>query len=158
MTTGGIIDRLDIIGKGEQARIRIVDYKSGSYKAEKMNSKWEDLTTDEKKAYVLQTLIYSAAVDDFITSHSTMKPYRAVPLQPNLFFCQKPLVGQETRVMVEEQFVDDYRQIRDTFIPQLAAKVKEIRTATVFPQQMNTEECSAYCPFADLCGRKVQSF
>lgn len=146
VTTGGIIDRIDILGRGDQTRVRIVDYKTGNYNAKKIQTKWDELTTDEEKAYVLQTLLYSAAVHDSLN----VQP----PLQPNLYFCRRPLQSDETRLTVEGQVVQNFAELKDQFLPLLENKIREILTTRYFPQQTNTEECPAHCPFVLLCGRK----
>lgn len=152
VTTGGIIDRLDIIGRGDSARVRIVDYKTGAYNAKKMQSTWDELTTDEEKAYVLQTLLYSAAVEESLsTQHATL---HLAGLQPHLYFCKKPLQQGETQLEVEGAVVQDFAAVKDEFLPRLKEKIREILTTTDFPQQTKTEECSSYCPFLLLCGRK----
>ena len=149
VTTGGIIDRIDILGKGDNARVRIVDYKTGNYNAKKMQTSWEELTTDEDKAYVLQTLLYCAAVNESLNAqHSTLN------LQPNLYFCRRPLQSDETRLTVEGQVVQNFAEVKDQFLPLLEDKIQEILTTRDFPQQTNTEECPAHCPFVLLCGRK----
>ena len=147
--TGGIIDRLDIIGQGANRRMRIVDYKSGNYDEKKMSTAADALFSDADKKYIRQTLLYSAAV-------MATEPNLHLPLQPNLFFCSKPMLEQETRVAVADQPIDDFQTIQSDFLAGLQAKIQEIYTATSFPQQRATEECAPHCPFLTLCGRKTR--
>ena len=151
ISTGGIIDRIDILGRGENARVRIVDYKSGTYNAKKMQSSWEELTTDEDKAYVLQTLLYCAAVEPSLNSQPSTLNLSG--LQPNLYFCKKPLQHNETQLRVNGVVVQDFAEVKSEFLPLLGNKIREILTTTDFPQQTKKEECPSHCPFVLLCGR-----
>lgn len=148
--TGGIIDRLDILGTGANRRMRVVDYKSGSYDVKKMSATQEELFADSEKKYIRQTLLYSAAV-------KATEPSLELPLQPNLFFCSKPMTEQESHVAVQEQIVDDFTAVEEQFMAGLHAIIREIYSATSFPQQHESEECARHCPFLALCGRKARN-
>lgn len=147
--TGGIIDRVDIIGTGDNRRMRVVDYKSGNYDTKKMSASKEELFADSEKKYIRQTLLYSAAVQ------ATEKKQKW-PIQPNLFFCSKPMTEQETRVSLDEKPVDDFEKIQEDFLIDLKTKIAEIYAATSFPQQQESAECAPHCPFLTLCGRKAR--
>ena len=148
--TGGFIDRLDIIGSDTNRRMRVVDYKSGNYDAKKMAATSEELFEDSEKKYIRQTLIYSAAV---LATEQKEK----WPIQPNLFFCSKPMTEQETRVSLDQMPVDNFQTIQADFIAGLKRKVSEIYAATSFPQQQESGECPSHCPFLISCGRKPRS-
>ena len=151
--TGGKIDRLDLYGTPGAERLRIIDYKSGGYDqtthAKKMSATWEDLMESEDKGYVRQTLIYS---------HAAMTHDRnGLPIEPNLYFCRHKLTGIVSTLEVNNETVNDYRQIHKPFIDALQAKIKEVVTATEFPQ-CDPAKCPSYCPFFRLCGRAPKDF
>ena len=151
--SGGTIDRMDIYGAPGEERLRVVDYKSGSYNdtthEKKMTATWEDLMVSEDKGYVRQTLVYSHAVKANNTA--------SLPIEPNLYFCRRKLTDIETTIDVENATVRDYAVIAGDFIAALQTKAKELLTANTFPQ-CDEDKCPAFCPFFDLCGRKPKDF
>ncbi len=144
---GGTIDRLDIC----RGVLRVVDYKTGGYSPKKMEAKSAELFTEQESRYVLQTLIYSETI---ARTDCTAYP---LPLQPNLFFSQKKLTRENTIVSLDKSPIEDYRTLRETFVPELEAKVREVLTTRDFPQVEDTK-CSPYCPFLDLCNREAKTY
>ena len=153
VSVGGIVDRMDIYGAPGQERLRIIDYKSGSYTdtthAKKMSSSWEELMQSEEKSYVRQTLIYSHAVKEHDQT--------GLPIEPHLFFCRRKLTDITTTVAVGDEPVNDYQRIKAMFYEALQTKLGEIYTTTEFAQ-CEEDKCPSFCPFFALCGRKPKEF
>lgn len=148
---GGTIDRLDIIGN---EIMRVVDYKSGSYSKKKLSTTWDKLLTDKDAKYILQTCIYSEAVEQNDHKNDSTR------LQPTLYYPQRKLTSSNTQTGVAiKKDITDYCDVREQFMPLLKEKVKEILTTTDFPQVEKENDCGAlYCPFLQICDRHPASF
>ena len=150
---GGNIDRLDIVGRGKTQRLRVVDYKSGSYTDtthdRKMSAGWDELFADKDKGYVRQTLLYSHAV--------AVHDKTQLPIEPHLFFCRRRLTEIDTMISVNSLPVSDYRTLSEPFLAALRSKAAELLKTTSFPQCAE-DDCPSFCPFFSLCGRQPKSF
>ena len=136
---GGSIDRMDKIGD----RVRIVDYKTGSYHAERLETKWDDLFKSPDARYVLQTLIYSEAALQGLSN---------AQLTPHLYFTQKNLNQTDGMVKIDRVAVENYLDIRSEFLERLQKKVSDIKSDTEF-HLVEEQHCSEYCQFRLICHR-----
>ncbi len=151
---GGFIDRLDIYGPEGQQKIRVVDYKSGGYDANRLAASTEKWMEQPDKNYVRQTLMYSHAV---MANENEEEKKENLPIEPNLFFCSHKLTDLPTTVKVDKAVVANYRELQDTFLEALETKINEIATVTEFPP-CEESKCKSHCPFLRLCHRTVRSF
>jgi CRISPR/Cas system-associated exonuclease Cas4 (RecB family) len=158
---GGSIDRLDMVTDNGKQTIRIVDYKSGSYDAKKMNA--TDLkgifTVGTKQTYVLQTMIYSlACLED--NPPSELNNSDSI-IKPQLLFTKKNLSSFNPNVTIGGKPVDNFRDWQKDFKDGLTNLVKTILKDTDFvqapsPEMSNDSPCKT-CPFAVLCDRQQLS-
>jgi hypothetical protein len=146
VSLGGKIDRLDICGAPGNERLRIVDYKTGSFKSDKLSASMDTVFESKSKSYVRQILIYSHAV--------MLSEEQELPIEPNLFFCRHKLTDIKTTLSVDRKVLTDYSKIQADFLDSLSAKVNEIMSATHFPP-CEEKDCTSYCPFLKHCGRKA---
>ncbi|MDY2943022.1 MAG: PD-(D/E)XK nuclease family protein [Paludibacteraceae bacterium] len=170
---GGSIDRMDKLGD----RVRIVDYKTGSYQAKQLETTWDELLESPNAHYILQTLIYSeAALHENVkmcksrqvgTSSENLKmngsasqfsnlqtcKFSNLHLTPHLYFTQKNLNQTDGMVKIEGAAIENYLDIRNEFLERLQKKVSDIKSDTEFPM-VAEDQCKSYCPFRLLCGRE----
>lgn len=145
--TGGRIDRVDIIGQEGNERIRVIDYKSGNYNASKLTSLdgVNALMDKPDKGYIRQTLIYSHAL--------MASDKHKQPIEPNVFYCSKPLEDSKTTLTIARQPLTNYREVQQDFIESLQTKMQEVMTVDHFPP-CEEGKCPVYCAFFSTCGRK----
>ena len=146
---GGRIDRVDILGTEGAQKMRIIDYKTGKYDSGKLSVQEgaEVLMDKPEKSYIRQTFIYSHAL-----MHAE-KP--AMAIEPNIYFCSKPLPGSRTTLSINKKPLTDYRAVDEAFMDKLTEKVREVLTAHEFPP-CEEDKCPKYCPFFMTCGRKIK--
>lgn len=150
----GKIDRIDRIKEGEEV-LRVADYKTGKFAAEKMTfDTVDELFVNTKKRYVLQTLIYCAALrndPDFSAMH--------LPIVPELLF-PRNLSANHHLVYGKADVMDYQATCAKEFEEKLRNKVEEILLSKDFPmaEQKDCENASCYCPFHLLCGRAKKEY
>ena len=145
----GTIDRMDALNADEQI-VRIVDYKSGSFSEDKLKGRTiEQIFSDTKASYMLQTLIYCWLAESF--SFSLNKH-----LQPYLLFTQK--CSADGSIKVNDSVVTDFaRSVSKELEDNLKNKLKEMYEDTAF-EQCPEKDCSAFCPYHSLCNRKINPY
>lgn len=150
---GGKIDRIDM----QKGIVRIVDYKTGKCKVDKLDKKL-DVTMDSlfnsqenkfpKEAF--QTLLYAYILKQ-------MNPEKTY--QPNLFFIQTindP--NNRTTLKVNKSEVLSFEgDLVKEFENGLQEKITELLdTNRKFEQTENLEHVCCYCDFKEFCGRNVE--
>ena len=147
VNTGGRIDRVDFIGRDGNETIRVIDYKSGTYYANKlsMQETVDKLMDKPDKGYIRQTLVYCHAL--------MVNDKHTEPIEPNVFYCSKPLEGAKTQLSINRKPVTDYRELETEFIKGLQTKMEQMLTVDYFPA-CEEGKCPSYCAFFDTCGRR----
>ena len=140
----GIIDRLDRVTACGRERLRVVDYKTGGYKDEKMKAdNIDQLFKDNNKDYVRQTLFYQ-----LLCSLGGLE----IPVAA-LYFTQKLGRDFEPYVKFPDDGLTDTQRVAD-FRKRLADFVHHMRISPFNPTA-NNQNCR-YCPYTLLCGRTGQ--
>jgi len=140
----GIIDRLDRVTACGRERLRVVDYKTGGYKDEKMKAdNIDQLFKDNNKDYVRQTLFYQ-----LLCSLGGLE----IPVAA-LYFTQKLGREFEPYVKFPDDGLTDTQRVAD-FRKRLADFVHHMRISPFNPTA-NNQNCR-YCPYTLLCGRTGQ--
>ena len=141
---GGRIDRIDEM----DGRLRIVDYKTGTYKL-KDKLKMENVVSLEKEheRYYLQIFLYALAEMERNES--------SLPIKPVLFFPIRAAVSDyDPSLMLDGETVDDFaNQHADTFREGLQNILADIfNPEKPFACTSNPKVCE-YCKLGQLCGR-----
>ena len=152
--TGGRIDRLDeILVDGDNARLRVVDYKTGGKAAESLkcvDDMFNPKFLSKKSDYTMQAMLYSLieAKDD--SEHNPN--HRAV--SPALLFIQHAGSDDYTPVLsIDNEEVTDVTVYEEDFLRNLTEKLEEIHNPNIaFAPTDNTDSCK-YCPYKQMCGR-----
>ena len=128
---GGRIDRIDEM----DGKLRIVDYKTGSYKI--------------KDSYIFQTFLYALA--------EMQEKETTLPIQPVLFFPIK--ASQEDynpSIVIKGNVVDDFRgQYAEPFKEGLQEVLNDIfNPEQPFTCTTDAKVCE-YCKLRQICGKKL---
>lgn len=156
---GGEIDRLDRITQKQDdgqlsSIVRVVDYKTGRFKEEKMKVESMDKLFEDKngaQGYLLQTLIYSLACIN------SQKDLKEDIIKPMLFFTEKQLTTFDSSLKIGDEIIENVRDYKSDIEQRLQAKAQQILTDTNY-EQLEDGHCSSYCPFLRLCGKEPKAF
>lgn len=148
LLVGGVVDRIDIVN----GTARIVDYKTGTV-ADTLNSISEIFEDDRKKDADgwLQTLLYCEALFGKIPVER---------LRPSIYKIKKNSGGlhsDKLRIKADkrqEMLVEDYSEVRETFIEGLKETVSNIFSddETFYMTTDRAGKCR-YCIYKSLCMR-----
>ncbi len=157
LSTGGRIDRVDFYGPEGHEVMRVIDYKSGTYKpaALVINNGIEGIMDHPDKNYIRQLLIYCQA----LMEQEAKKGKPIPPIVPHIYFCSHALKGEQTGLTVKSQHsepLEQYQDIREQFLEQLRLKVSELLNTTDFPP-CEEGKCPNFCRFLAVCGRKART-
>ena len=151
----GRLDRMDRIGglNNMNEQTRIIDYKSGTYKEDKLQGKIAELRTDKGKDYVRQTLLYSYAAREQEGIQS---------IEPHLYFAAQNLCSPkaQTRIRLGEDVKGKTVYTEVTYDEAMHEKIEPIVREMVgdilrerdYPRCAE-DACQSYCPFLALCDR-----
>lgn len=145
----GFIDRVDDV-KGS---LRIVDYKSGTGKADFASlDALFDRTLKERPKAVFQVFFYA-------WMYSRLPEASAREIRPVIYY-MRSLFQEKTDTAVYQTIsrgkrepVDAFRPLSADFEERLAACLDEIFDPSKPFEQTEIADTCAYCPFASLCGR-----
>ena len=148
---GGRIDRLDIIRDNEGERIRVVDYKTGSYLPYPL--KGVDEIFDPKKIqnhndYYLQTFLYSLLVHD-----SQEYNTEDLPVSPALLYIQHSGVqNYDPTLCFGKEKIVNVASYRNSYMTNLLHVINKIFDKSDMFEPTNDENICSTCPYANMCG------
>lgn len=152
--TGGIIDRLDIVTIDKTPTLRVVDYKTGKYKEDKIQLKnWEQIFNKQEntKHYIFQTFLYCLTC-----LNKNVNPLQ-LPVAPALLFSSK-LNNKDYSPLLkyDNNEVTDFAKNIDGFKENITALVNKIKTEP-FEMTENQNNCNS-CPFTLLCNKTKSEY
>ncbi|MDE6369148.1 MAG: PD-(D/E)XK nuclease family protein, partial [Muribaculaceae bacterium] len=136
------IDRIDIIRPGH---LRFIDYKTGADKSKPTTIEKIFQRGNTEDSAIFQLLTYCLAYGDIIENCS-IKPL-VYPLRS---------LASENKIpefKVDNQLIDDYHQIEESFRKNLFDMIEEIFDKDVPFDQAEDNKACKFCPFLDLCNR-----
>jgi ATP-dependent helicase/nuclease subunit B len=138
----GKVDRIDLSGQ----TIRIIDYKTGSMNAIKLEVKdWEDIILDSKLDKCFQLLSYAWL---YINNN----PHEKEPIQSGIIGFRKISAGFQ-EVSVPEKKKDLNQEVIKPFEEKLKQLLTEIFNPEIPFIQTEDEKNCIYCVYKNICNR-----
>lgn len=177
LLVGGKIDRLDLMEEEGQKYLRVLDYKTGSYKESKLKAASFREVFD--KSYMFQTLLYCLQCFDSPEIRKFAED-RGLKIMPNLLFTRMSLDSFDPHLKWESKeplynkngspkmkngkqdskththIINDFAEVEAVFrrgVTDLLARLLQERDW----EMCEEKDCLSYCPFHQLCGREVKS-
>lgn len=151
---GGRIDRLDQVTDKEKSteRIRIIDYKTGSYPPKKINGIDEifrrPIESGKHTDYYLQTMLYS-----IIIKNDEKYNERNLPVSPSLLFIQHTLEDNyDPTISIGKNRVYDIAEYEEEFYGHLIKILIEIFESQIPFRPTEDRTVCTYCPYHNMCG------
>ncbi|MDE5642531.1 MAG: PD-(D/E)XK nuclease family protein [Muribaculaceae bacterium] len=139
-----VIDRIDEISPGY---LRFIDYKTGGDLTEAKAV--DKLFDDYSVGAIFQLLLYCEAYGAMVNPN--------IKIQPVVYnFTTITASGKIDSIKIGKDYIENYKDISDSFMPLLKERIEEIFNPDV--PFVQCEENSfggpcGHCPFVDLCGR-----
>lgn len=157
----GSLDRVDYAWLDDGVkRLRIVDYKTGRAKDEKVED-MEDLfipdgakegnVSFKQPAYALQTFLYALLAHE---NGLDICQGQRIPIMPTLYFVRS-LMNKDFSpcILYEGEDMTDFARVADDFKSQFIDLLSEILDSRIhFKPCLNSDHCKS-CAFSELCGR-----
>ena len=146
ISTGGIIDRMDMIASTDVdggRLVRIVDYKTGSQakRISSLDSLFKD--TGQAEHYVFQSILYATII----------AKEQNLPVAPCLFFVHRAGGDDYSpHITLGGRTLYDIRDVAADFQQRLTNLVAEILNPDIPFTQTTRDEACAHCDFRRLCG------
>lgn len=140
------IDRVDRVVYGDEAHIRLIDYKTGGdqLRAPSMASLFERERKDRPKA-LLQLLLYSLAYEQ--------NDSPGMPVEPYMYKFKTMAIEPLGPVVINQTPVYRFDDFRDEFVDALDALMGEMFDADApFTANPSETHCK-YCQFKEFCGK-----